>query len=183
MLKDFFTKIPYLILLPKKFFKETVSGKEFTTQNLIVTGAILIPLITVLHFFESDLLVKYGDTTKRIIYLAGFITGMALSFAFRTYLISLILNRSGFEIKFQQVGMVIGLSMIVYLIMYSIPIILGTHHFNKQIEIVMHVWNLLLIFIGIRTLTRISVYRGIVLIVIMFSIELFIRYAIFGNLI
>ncbi len=180
MNKQIFTNIPYLIISPKKYFKESISDKEFITKDLILICVILIPLISLMHFIEANVNLKIKDITQITVYSLAYMIGLTLSFLFRTYFVSVLLKKRGFEIRYQNIGMIIGIAMITNLIMYIIPIIIENNTFNGFIEFMMSIWSLLLILFGIQVLTKIKFFQGFLIVLTMVCFEFLVQLAFTG---
>ncbi|MCP4133767.1 MAG: hypothetical protein GY754_22555 [bacterium] len=101
---------------------------------LLVT--VFITLITVLYFFESKINNQYGDWLRVSVSLTGFIIGFSLSFVFRVYLITIILNRMGLEVEFNNIGMVVAFAMITNIFMFLILIFIQTAAFDTYIGVI-----------------------------------------------
>ena len=161
--------MPLVFVLPRKYFKNVIGNNSFKLKDLIYLGLGGFTILMALHIFESQAVGRYSSGLERSIYLIGFSFGLVISFAFRTYFLTMILMKTGVEVKYPNIGMIVGIAMIADMIMLLIPIILQTSDYNRYIEIVTRIWNLILILIGIVSITDIRWIKGALMILIMFG--------------
>jgi hypothetical protein len=180
MLKDTLIKTPLLFIRPKKYFKEVIGGKLYKVKDLVYFGLVLFPILMILHIFESKTLSRYGSGLEIGIYLFAFVLGLVVSLIFRTYFLSMVLNKTGTEVDYRIIGMIVSVAMISNLLMILIPTIIQTSDYNQFIEIIMRVWNLTMILIGIVCIYKINWIKGMILILIMFGFEMMFIYVIGG---
>lgn len=177
--KNLFVKLQYLLFSPRKFFTDSIKGKMFRTKDLVYLGLITIVLFAILHLTESQLSPE-KDWPQFLAYLLGFLIGWALLYAFRTYFISSVLKRTGTENDIKQIGMVVGISMIINVFLFLVPLVLKSSTYHQYIEIGVYVWNLVLIIVGMMTLTKVKLVRAIVIVILMFGLETLFKYTISG---
>lgn len=89
-------------------------------------------VLTVLHIFESEILNRNGTVLEICVYLFSFVLGLAISLAFRTYFLTMILNKSGSEVDYRKIGMIVAVAMISNLIMILISIIFQMDDYNPH---------------------------------------------------
>lgn len=178
--KFHFSCLYLLLIKPKRFFSSFVAGTEFRGRDLFILGVIIIPIITLVYGFKLYA-EKYMDySIEMVVYLAAFTIGQIASFAFRTYFISMILDRSGTETGYKKIGMVVGFAMSINILMTLVPIIFQTQDYNMLIEVIFKIWNLSLIVIGIIVLTEIKLYRAVLIVMVMFGFEMLVKTTLMG---
>lgn len=180
MNKDALIKIPILIIRPKKYFDEVIGNKSFTLKDLFHLGSVLFPILTILHIFEAKILNRYNTGLEIGVYLFAFVLGLVISLIFRTYFLSIVLNKSGTEVDYKKIGMIAAISMISNLLMIMISIVLQTSEYNQFIEIIIRIWNLMLILIGVVVIYKIKWTKGAILLLIMFGFEMMFKFVIGG---
>lgn len=106
--------------------------------------------------------------------------GLIVSLAFRTYFISMYLDKTGIEVDYRKIGMIVAIAMISNVLMFSVPLILQSSDYSTYIETGSKIWNLLLILIGIVSVYNIKWRQGIILLLIMSGFEMMFKYIIGG---
>lgn len=171
MINNIFLKIPFLLIRPKKYFEDVLVDKRFKMRDLLFLALVLVSLITVLHFVEVKLLERYRTGLELVVYLFSFVLGVVGSLIFRIYFLNLALKKVGAEVDLVKTGIIATIALISKLISIIVFSILAANQFDVPIKFVLGAWNLFLIFVGIRVLYKVSWYKGLILILLMFGLE------------
>ncbi|MCF8299388.1 MAG: YIP1 family protein [Saprospiraceae bacterium] len=180
MNKNIYTKIHLLFISPDKYFAETILDKEFKIKDIIVFSSFLFPIITILHLIQSSFNKNYNSSTEVIIFEIGFFVGLYVSLVFRTYIITLVISKSGFDVDYKQIAILVLVSLITSIFLFLIPIIFQLEDPIWFLGIFIRIWNLFLILVGIMVLTKIKFWRAFILILLIFGFEEMVKLVFYG---
>ncbi|BAX81475.1 hypothetical protein [Labilibaculum antarcticum] len=181
MHKDILIQLPYIFIQPQRYFREVIVNRTFVIKDLFYTAIGLFPIITILHIMESEVLSRFQTGLETFIYVFAFVLGLTFSLSFRTYFLTMVLKKMGHVYDYKSVGMIVGVSMIMNIIMILLPLIIQSADLNIYFEIVFRFWNLILILIGLVCLTKIRWIRIALVLLVMFGFEFMFRY-LFGGI-
>lgn len=181
MNKDVLMKLPQVFLKPRKYFTHSISNNSYEIKDLLLVAGGVFPIIIVLHLLGSNNLPSLNSELEKVFYLLGITLGVSISFAFRTYFLTMVLNRSGANIDYKSIGMVVGIAFIPILLMYLMPILLQTSDYNRYLSYVMNAWNLLLIIIGVVTISGMSWIKAGLITLTMFGFEMVVKMVFAGT--
>lgn len=175
MHKEIITSVPDIFIRPRKYFKEVITGKQFTTKEVATFFIALTLFLVTLHAFEYKLTSVHQGTAGVLIYFLSYIAGILLSFMFRTYFLTMILRKTGVEINFTTIGMIVGIAMIPVIAINLIFIVFQAIDYDiYYVKYAAKLWNLFLIFIGLQTAANIKTFRTLFIILIMVGFELIV---------
>ncbi len=165
MNKQVFTKLHHVIFTPRKYFRDVISSNSFQTKDLILINLILITSIAVLHFIHQTNLNEYTETSTLAVYLISLTLGLVALFSIRTYFITIILKKARFKIDLHQVGMIVSISMITSFVLILISVLFPMNPYTMSFEVIMKLWNFILILVGIGSLIKVHPVRSFFFIV------------------
>lgn len=180
MNKNTIFQLPFLLLEPRKYFKEIISINTYTIKELLLVCLAIIGTRTILEISQPNFIESYDSVFTLSIHLLGFILGMAISISFRTYLISIILKKMLVEFDYRKIGMIVGLALLPNILLSTIPLILNTISLNETINTIAQIWNIVLVLIGLVTVFQIAWSRGFIIIFILIGIELIFKMLMFS---
>ena len=175
-----FANIQNLVISPKKYFEENLQSREFSINQFLVTALFLVLAITIVSSIEREILEKYSDILASLIYFSGFFVGLMIKILFRAYFLRLMLSKLEVNIDYSKIAMIITVAMFTYLLMYLIPILINTNVYNMQIFVVMKIWNLFLITVGIKVISKLSYFRSFILVLLMIGFEYILTMPFYG---
>ena len=180
MTKDVLIKMPLIFVKPRRYFKGVITKNTFTLSDLGYLNLMAFSIVLVYHLFQSQMLESAQNGLEQGVYLVGFTLGWVLSFAFRTYYLSMLLTKTGVAVDYRKIAMVVGMAFSPYLIMMLSTLFVPTAEYNQFINIAMQSWNLLLILIGVVGLTDIGWPKAALFVLSMFGIESLFEYLFSG---
>ncbi|WP_075591267.1 YIP1 family protein [Labilibacter marinus] len=180
MSTDILTHIPDLLTKPRKFFAENILGKELGLRDLCLLCLLMFPTLTIFHLIESKTISRLQFGVGIIAYTASFLIGTILSFVFRTYFITALLNKLGYKLDYKKVGMVVGVAMLPVIVMLVVQLLIQSNNYNFLVVYIAKIWSLTIIFIGIHSISKVRISKAIVVVVTLLGFEIMFKCAIAG---
>ena len=180
MNKDILIKIPSLIVYPRRYFNDVIDSNSFKLKDVVWLGLGIVVIFTILHIFQYNIFDYFKDMLSSGIYLGAFMLGIAVSFAFKTYFITTALQKTGVDVNYRKAGMVVCTAMIPGMVLLFLSLVFQAKEYYDQVDIVIRLWNYLLLVIGISVISGVRWTKIALLILVMYGYMLMIEFAFAG---
>jgi len=169
-----------IYICPKKTLENSISKKYLFKHVFLL--ALLLSIITLSidylsnHYNIADYLVHY------VVYGFGFIAGFLSAIFFKSYLLFAILKKSGLEIAYKTIAIVVILSMVLIPVLQLLQMLLMPVLSDQVflLQLLFHFWSFVLLSIGVWLLTKFDVFRVIFINLLVVVCVNYILYAIWS---